>query len=44
MLLVLPAPTALAQDEMIEEIIVTARVRAESLQDVPAAITAFTEN
>lgn len=32
----------LAQQTSIEEIIVTARQRAESLQDVPASITAFT--
>ena len=35
------APT-LAQGFAIEEIIVTARQRSESLQDVPASITAFT--
>ena len=36
-------PTAVvAQEGLIEEIIVTARQREESLQDVPAAITAFT--
>jgi iron complex outermembrane receptor protein len=35
------SPGAYAQ---IEEVIVTARARAESLQDVPASITAFTEN
>jgi len=33
---------SLAQQVAIEEIIVTARQRAESLQDVPASITAFT--
>lgn len=33
---------ALAQQVAIEEIIVTARQRSESLQDVPASITAFT--
>lgn len=33
--------TVLAQ--ALEEVVVTARQRAESLQDVPAAITAFTE-
>lgn len=33
---------SLAQQVSIEEIIVTARQRAESLQDVPASITAFT--
>ena len=33
---------SLAQQVAIEEIIVTARQRSESLQDVPASITAFT--
>ncbi len=33
---------ASAQDAMLEEIVVTARKRAESLQDVPIAVTAFT--
>ena len=36
------ATPSLAQQVAIEEIIVTARQRAESLQDVPASITAFT--
>ena len=43
---VLPFATSNAQQEgalAIEEIIVTARKRAESLQEVPIAITAFTE-
>ena len=33
--------TAMAQ---LEEIVVTARARAESLQDVPSTVTAFTAN
>ncbi|MEL0162730.1 MAG: hypothetical protein VW842_07635, partial [Halieaceae bacterium] len=37
--LLLPS-TASAQ---LEEVVVTARARAESLQDVPATVTAFTE-
>ena len=37
-------PTALAQSGALEEIVVTARKRAESLQDVPASVTVFTEN
>ncbi len=41
-LLTLPAMTAQAQTEPTDEIIVTARKRAESLQSVPLAITAFT--
>ena len=37
------APVALAQDEMVlEEIIVTAQRREQSLQEVPVAVTAFT--
>ena len=28
----------------LEEVVVTARARSESLQDVPATVTAFTEN
>jgi len=46
MLSMLPFATASAQQEgalSIEEVIVTARKRAESLQEVPIAITAFTE-
>ena len=36
---------ATAQEQLIlEEVVVTARKRAESLQEVPIAITAFTEN
>ena len=35
---------ASAQSPALEEVVVTARQRAESLQDVPAAITAFTES
>ena len=40
----LPVPAAMAQQgpAMIEEIVVTARKREESLQDVPIAVTAFT--
>ena len=36
--------SGLAYSQQLEEIIVTARARAETLQDVPATITAFTEN
>ncbi len=36
-----PAPSV-AHSFAIEEIVVTARQRSESLQDVPASITAFT--
>jgi iron complex outermembrane receptor protein len=37
-------PAHAADDDLrIEEVVVTARKRAESLQDVPIAITAFTE-
>ncbi len=38
------APLAQAQDAKIEEVIVTARKRQESLQDVPVAVTALTPN
>lgn len=34
--------TALANDFMLEEVIVTATKRAESLQDIPVSVTAFT--
>ena len=34
----------IADDIVIEEIVVTARQRSELLQDVPASITAFTES
>ncbi len=38
-----PAPTASAADEIVlEEVVVTARKREESLQDVPIAVTALT--
>ena len=37
-------PLAQAQDAMIEEVVVTARKRQESLQDVPVAVTALTPN
>lgn len=39
-------PAAVAQSEraMLEEIVVVARKRSESLQDVPIAVTAFTES
>lgn len=37
-------PTALAQSGALEEIVVTARKRSESLLDVPASVTVFTEN
>jgi iron complex outermembrane receptor protein len=46
MLSMLPFATASAQQDgvlAIDEVIVTARKRAESLQEVPIAITAFTE-
>ena len=33
-----------AQDSLIEEVVVTARKRQESLQDVPVAVTALTPN
>lgn len=39
----LVSTSATAQDLIIEEIVVTARKREESLQDVPVAITAMTE-
>jgi len=39
----LPQPQASAQDGVLEEVVVTARKRSETLQDVPIAITAFTE-
>ena len=47
--LVAPASVSLlasgpAVGQQLEEVIVTARARSESLQDVPATITAFTEN
>jgi iron complex outermembrane recepter protein len=38
------APPSFAQDPLLEEIVVTARRREESFQDVPVTITAFTEN
>ena len=37
-------PFVQAQDSLIEEVIVTARKRQESLQDVPVAVTALTPN
>ena len=42
----LPVATAMAQEgaSSIEEVVVTARKRDESLQEVPIAITAFTES
>lgn len=36
--------SSLAYSQQLEEVIVTARAREETLQDVPATITAFTEN
>ena len=33
------SPPALAQDGVLEEVIVTARKRAESLQETPVAVT-----
>ncbi len=48
LLLLAPAAPALLYSEsaaaQLEEVVVTARAREESLQDVPASITAFTEN
>lgn len=41
--LLMPATYAFAEDQLIEEIIVTARQQAETLQDVPVTITALTE-
>ncbi|MBL6897842.1 MAG: TonB-dependent receptor plug domain-containing protein, partial [Luminiphilus sp.] len=38
------APNAQAQESLIEEVVVTARKRQESLQDVPVAVTALTPN
>jgi len=38
------APASLAQNPVIEEIVVTARKRAESLQDVPVTVKAFSES
>lgn len=48
-ILILPAgllviPGAVLAQSVLEEIVVTARQREESLQDVPATITAFTES
>ena len=41
--ILMAAPVALAQDDMVlEEIIVTAQRREQSLQEVPVAVTAFT--
>jgi iron complex outermembrane receptor protein len=44
--LLLPVPAIAQQDSAgsVEEVVVTARKRDESLQDVPIAITAFTES
>lgn len=42
LLLATPTVPVFAQDAIIEEIVVTARKRAENLQDVPVAISAFT--
>jgi iron complex outermembrane receptor protein len=39
----LPVATVVAQEGAIEEVVVTARKRDESLQEVPIAITAFTQ-
>ena len=42
-LALLPCPiTVLGEDLALEEVVVTARKRAESLQEVPVAVTAFT--
>ncbi len=39
-----PAPMALAQGAVLEEVVVTARRREESLQETPVAVTAFNED
>ncbi|MBI2970257.1 MAG: TonB-dependent receptor [Gammaproteobacteria bacterium] len=39
----LAAPAVLAQSSVLEEVVVTARKRDESFQDVPVAVNAFTE-
>lgn len=44
---IVPVPAVLAQeaaDDLIEEILVTARRREESLQDVPVAISVLTDD
>ena len=38
------APGALAQGGMLEEVVVTATKRAASMQDIPVAVNAMTEN
>ena len=38
------SPSALAQNAVLEEVIVTARKREEAIQDVPVSVTAFTGN
>jgi iron complex outermembrane recepter protein len=42
--LLISAPAVLAEGFMIEEIVVTAQKRAESVQDVPVALTAFDQS
>lgn len=42
--LVAPAPVAYGQEAMLEEVVVTARRREESLQETPVAVTAFGED
>ena len=38
-----PVPTLAADDNALEEVVVTARKRAESVQDIPSSIQAFSE-
>jgi iron complex outermembrane receptor protein len=40
-LMIVPAGPVLAQDALLDEVVVTARKREESLQNIPLAITAF---
>ena len=42
---ILPSPSAQAESmEVMEEIVVTARKREETLQEVPVVVTVLTEN
>ena len=38
-----PAPSMAADELALEEVVVTARKRAESVQDIPSSIQAFSE-